>query len=168
MTDAAFDLVHVNVAIARYPSDHPAMADFNAQGEAVNRAAQESPGFLWTPTGGEAGDGAAVFGHPLTLANISTWQSIEALWRFSYSGLHHRALGRRREWFEPPSGPGLALWWAPRGARPTFAEAKDRIDRLAAEGPTPYAFTFKDAFDAAGNRHVGLVRGIRVGGLTTT
>jgi hypothetical protein len=150
MTPAGHDLVHFNLAFARYPLDHPSMAGFADQLETVNRLAENSPGFLWTAADGEAGDAAAVFGNPLVLANISTWQSVQDLWRFVYEGLHGRALTRRREWFETLRGPAYVLWWATSGARPNWLDARDRLEHLEQHGPAPYAFTFKHAFRATG------------------
>lgn len=42
----------------------------------------------------------------------------------------------------------MVLWWVPAGATPTVDEAKERLQALRAEGPTPYAFTFKHRFPA--------------------
>lgn len=151
MRTVAHNLVHFNLAFARHPLDHPSMAGFASQLETVNRLAENSPGFLWTAADGEAGDAAAVFGTPLVLANISTWQSVEDLRRFVYEGLHGQALTRRREWFEAVRGPAYVLWWAPRGARLTWLDARARLEHLEEHGPTPCAFTFKHAFTATGD-----------------
>lgn len=150
MTSRVFTLVHFNMAIAKYPLDHPGMATFAAQLEIVNQAAQASPGFVWTAENGEAGDAVAVFGTPLVLANISIWTSLDALRRFTYGGLHGTVLSRRRDWFEIPEGPSYVLWWAPAGHRPAWAEAKDRMQQLRDSGSTPRAFTFAKAFGPDG------------------
>ncbi|MFJ4790482.1 DUF3291 domain-containing protein [Streptomyces sp. NPDC088794] len=42
----------------------------------------------------------------------------------------------------------VVLWWVPAGHRPTVAEAEERLLRLRADGPTPYAFTFRSPFPA--------------------
>ena len=144
------DLVHFNLAIARHPLDHPAMQGFAAQLEAVNRLAESSPGFIWTPAEGEAGDAIATFGHPMVLANMSTWRTLEDLRRFVYGGLHGAAIARRREWFEPTNRPAYVLWWAQKGRRPKWIDAKERLHRLECEGATAHAFTFTKPFDAEG------------------
>ena len=146
------ELVHFNFAIARLPLDHPDMAGFTTQLDAVNRLAQTSPGFVWTPAEGEAGDALATFGDPRVLANMSTWRSIEDLRRFTYETAHGLALRRRREWFEPADGPAYVLWWVAAGHRPNWNEAKRRLDHLAALGPVPEAFTFSKAFGPSGER----------------
>jgi hypothetical protein len=42
--------------------------------------------------------------------------------------------------------PVLAMWWVPAGHIPTLDEAKEKLDLMAREGPTPLAFTFKKRF----------------------
>ena len=150
MISSDYDLVHFNLAIARHPLDHPSMAGFTGQLAEVNRLAESSPGFVWTPADGEAGDAVATFGHPLVLANMSTWRSLDDLRRFVYEGLHGGALKQRREWFEPLAGPVYVLWWAPAQHRPDWIEAKQRLHDLKRHGPTPYAFTFTHAFSPSG------------------
>ena len=150
MTPTVYDLVHFNLAMARYPLDHPDMAGFTDQLAEVNRLAEASPGFVWTPAGDEAGDAVTAFGSPLVLANISTWRSLEDLRRFVYDGIHGTALRRRREWFDPLPGPPYALWWALGGSRPNWTEAKSRRRQLEMHGPTPLAFTFNSAFNSSG------------------
>lgn len=146
----SYDLVHFNLAIGKHSIDHPNMAGFTRQLAEVNRLAETSPGFLWTPADGEAGDAVAAFGHPLVLANISTWRSLEDLRSFVYEGLHGLALKQRREWFEPSSRPAYVLWWGPAGVRPNWIEAKQRLQVLELHGPTPHAFTFTHAFSPSG------------------
>ena len=146
----SYDLVHFNLAIGKQPLDHPSMAGFTSLLAEVNRLAETSPGFLWTPADGEAGDAVATFGNPLVLANISTWRSLDDLRRFVYEGLHGGALKQRREWFEPITGPAYVLWWGSAGHRPNWIEAKQRLQKLEILGPTPHAFTFTHAFDPSG------------------
>jgi len=123
-----YELVHFNFAMAKRPLDHPDMAGFTSQLDAVNRLASASPGLVWSPADGEAADAVATFGSLLVLANMSTWRSLEDLRRFTYEGQHGLALKKRREWFDPPSGPSYVLWWVPAGYRPNWEEAKRRLD----------------------------------------
>ena len=83
------------------------------------------------------------------IVNLTVWESIEALREFAYQSGHVEVLRRRREWFVPLDGPSLVLWWVPAGHRPTVEEARERLERLAADGPTPHAFTLKTPFPAA-------------------
>jgi hypothetical protein len=54
--------------------------------------------------------------------------------------VHKRFYGRRPEWFEKLDWPHFVMWWVPAGHRPTPIEAKERLDHLAAHGPSDYAF----------------------------
>lgn len=80
------------------------------------------------------------------IVNMSTWESIDSLWDFVYSGDHIAVMRRRREWFERFESTYLALWWIPVGHIPTVEEAKLRLASIDEHGPTPYAFTFKQRF----------------------
>jgi hypothetical protein len=144
----AYHLAHFNLAMARERLDHPALAGFVAELDAVNVLATTSPGFVWMPNGDEAGNPAAVFGTPLALANISLWRSVDALRAFTYTGRHGTALRRRREWFEPAAGPAYVLWWVVDGHRPDFVEGQTKLAHLAAHGPTAQAFNFSTTFEA--------------------
>lgn len=53
---------------------------------------------------------------------------------------------QRHEWFERFEGAYVALWWVPAGHIPSVDEAKKRLAHLDANGPTPFAFTFKVRF----------------------
>jgi hypothetical protein len=43
----------------------------------------------------------------------------------------------------------LVRWWVPAGHRQSIAEAIARLEVLRAKGPTPEAFTFRQAFPPA-------------------
>jgi hypothetical protein len=49
----------------------------------------------------------------------------------------------------------LVLWWVPSGHRPSVAEAILRLELLRAKGPTPEAFTFRNAFPPPESRFSG-------------
>ena len=142
MQHDGYELVHFNFAMAKRPLDHPDMAGFTSQLDAVNRLASASPGFVWTPAEGEAGDAVATFGSPLVLANMSTWRSLEDLRRFTYEGQHGLALRRRREWFDAPMVLDTCSGGCRRDIGLTGSRPKRRLEQLDAYGPTPEAFTF--------------------------
>jgi hypothetical protein len=142
MNDQAFHLVHANVAIALAPLSDPIMADFLNRVDEINALAQASPGFVAQPTPADAGQvytGRA-------LLNLSIWESVESLDRFTHHGQHALALGRRAEWFEQRAEPNYVLYWTPSGHLPIEAEVQGRFDYLTRHGPTPYAFTFEHRF----------------------
>ena len=140
-------LAQLNIARARAPLDDPLLADFMAQLDAVNALAESTPGFVWRlkSNSGNATDIRA-FDDPRMIVNMSVWDSVDALFAFTYKTAHTKVMNRRKEWFEPLPGPHMVLWWISAGALPTLDEAKQRLEYLAAHGPTTAAFTFKVRF----------------------
>ena len=80
------------------------------------------------------------------IVNMSTWASLEALADYVYGAPHRAIMVQRRQWFEKFESVYLALWWVPAGHIPSIDEAKERLARLEANGPTPEAFTFRKPF----------------------
>lgn len=139
-------LAQLNIARLRAPLDSPALAGFVALLPEVNALAERSPGYVWRLQD-ESGDATALrpFGADV-IVNLTVWESVEALHGFTYRTTHLEPMRRRREWFVPADGPHLVLWWIPAGARPTLAEAAERLDRLRHDGPSPAAFTFRSPY----------------------
>jgi hypothetical protein len=135
----------------RAPLHDPIMAGFVAQLAHINAVADASPGFVWRLQT-EDGDATAVraFDDERILVNMSLWESLEALHAYVYRSAHVGPLRERRQWFEPMEGPVLVLWWIEAGHVPTVLEAKQRLAVLAANGPTPEAFTFRQPFPPPG------------------
>jgi heme-degrading monooxygenase HmoA len=146
---AAHHLAQVNVATLRAPLDGPELAGFVAQLEPINALADHSPGFVWRLQT-EDGDATSIrpYDDERIMVNLSVWASLEALRGFVYATRHLDVMRRRREWFHRMADPYLALWWVPAGTIPTVAEARDRIELLAGNGPGPEAFTFRSPFPA--------------------
>jgi len=142
-------LAQFNIARARAPLDDPMLADFMAQLDDVNALAEASPGFVWRlkSDSGNATDIRA-YDDPRMIINMSVWESIDALFAFTYKTVHTKVMNQRREWFEPRTGPHIVLWWVPAGTAPTVVEAIQRLDHLAAHGSTAVAFTFKERLSA--------------------
>ncbi|MDQ1654221.1 MAG: hypothetical protein QOI35_3421 [Cryptosporangiaceae bacterium] len=144
-------LAQANVMHAKCPPDDPRMAEFVALLAPMNRLADSSPGFVWRLQT-EDGDatGIQAFDDPLTLINMSVWQSQEALWNYAYASQHLNVMRRRREWVAKVADVVLALWWVEAGHIPTVTEANQRLALLRAHGPTPGAFTFRQSFPPPG------------------
>ncbi|MEO9167607.1 MAG: DUF3291 domain-containing protein, partial [Aestuariivirga sp.] len=53
-------------------------------------------------------------------------------------------------WFKKPEWPPYVLWWVKEGRYPTWTEGVERHEHLHDRGPTPFAFTFKAAFNSEG------------------
>jgi hypothetical protein len=146
-------LAQANIARMVAPLDDPVMADFVRQLEFINSVADQSPGFIWRLQT-EDGDATAIraFEDDRILFNMSVWESIESLYAYVYRSEHLQPLRSRRQWFQRIDGPHLVLWWIPTGHRPSVAEAKERLILLAATGPCPQAFTFREPFSPGGDR----------------
>ncbi len=147
MSQGDWHVAQVNIGIPVEPLDTPALAGFVALLEPVNALADSAPGFVWRLQTDD-GDATSIraFDDDRMIINMSVWESIEALWNFVYDGDHLKAMRRRREWFTRLAESHMALWWVPAGELPTVADSELRVARLRAEGPTPYAFTFKQRF----------------------
>lgn len=140
-------LAELNVARAVAPMDDPAMADFVNDLDRINALGEASPGFVWRLKD-ESGAATSIraYDDPLVIVNLTVWTSIEALREYAYRSAHVESFRRRREWFAPFDGPSLVLWWVPAGHIPSTIEARERLDHLAANGPTTTAFTLKATF----------------------
>ncbi|MFC9826681.1 DUF3291 domain-containing protein [Streptomyces albogriseolus] len=151
----AYELAQVNIARLKAPLDTPLLKDFVDNLDPVNADADAADGFVWRLQSDD-GDATAisVFGDPWLIINMSVWRDQDALTAFMYRGRHREMLSRRREWFERVEEAMTTLWWVPAGHRPSVAEAENRLLRLRAHGPTPYAFTLRTSFPpgAAGER----------------
>ena len=142
-----FHLAQANIARMRAPLDDPLMEGFVSRLEPLNALADASPGFVWRLQTDD-GDATAlrIFDDDLTLFNLTVWESIEALESYVYQTNHVAAVQQRAKWFERPSKSPLVLWWIRAGHLPTEAEAKDRLEMLWENGPSPDAFTFRSRF----------------------
>jgi hypothetical protein len=140
-------LAQVNIGRMRDALESATMAGFVARLDEINALADRSEGFVWRL---QTDAGNATYLRPYDderiLFNLSVWQSVEALRAYVYDSAHVELIRRRQEWFARFEGVYLALWWVPAGHRPSVDEAKARLARLASEGPTPFAFTFRTLF----------------------
>jgi Domain of unknown function (DUF3291) len=145
-----FHLAQLNIGRFRAPLEDPIMEGFRVALDPINALADRAPGFVWRLQT-EEGNATAIrpyAGDDLMAINLSVWESLESLRQLVYSGPHLETLRARKQWFEPPDGPILVLWWIPAGQIPTVAEAQGRLQHLREHGPTPHAFTFKTPFPA--------------------
>ena len=146
-----FHLAQVNIARARAEMTDPLMAEFVANLPEINALADHTPGFVWRLQT-EDGDATAVrpYADTRILINLSVWEDVPALGDYVYRSAHAGVMRRRREWFERFERSYVALWWVPAGHRPSVAEAVERLEHLERHGPTPFAFSFREAFGPDG------------------
>lgn len=143
------------------PADDPANDGFYALNDPVFATVDAAPGLIarsgYAADAGPESWGAEVYprfhddtGDGWSPATLSLWTDPEAIFAFTYSGLHASALKRGREWFVKPTWPPLVMWWMATDARPTWADGVRRLERLHDTGPSPDAFSFKALYNATG------------------
>jgi len=140
------NIAQLNIARLVAPLDSPELKDFVGLLGEINELADTSPGFVWRLQD-DAGDATSFrpFGDDV-IVNLTVWESVDALYAYTYRSAHLPVLQRRREWFVRSTRPHLVLWWIDKSARPTLAEAERRLAHLVEHGPTPRAFTFRNPF----------------------
>lgn len=148
-------LAQLNIAEAKYGTDDARMDGFTGRVDIINAMADRSPGFIWRLTDDDETDGALSLRmegqNDYTLVNMSVWQDIESLFHFIYKTAHAKVMQGKEDWFNPMSRSHMVLWWIEDGHIPSMDEAKEKLDAIRANGPTPLAFDFQTPFNAAGN-----------------
>jgi len=142
-------LAQCNISRLLAPLDSPQLAPFVAELLRINALAGAAPGFLWrlkTPTGDATS--LRIFDDEMIIVNMSIWESIDALFAFTYRTGHTDIVRKRDDWFERAAVPMVALWWTPRDIIPTVEDMKERLEHLRKHGATPFAFTFRQRFPA--------------------
>lgn len=132
----------LNIGRALYPLDDPRMAGFMTMLDAINAIAERSPGFAWRMKD-ETGVGATNIKYtddPQQIANMSVWESAEALEHFVWNTAHKKIYNGKHSWFEVPKAPILVMWPVPIGHVPTLEEGLERLEHLRAQGSTDYAY----------------------------
>lgn len=144
-------LAQLNIARLRYPIDAPETQGFVVELEPVNALADEAPGFVWRLQTDD-GDATSIrlFEDDLMIVNLSLWESLESWRDFVFSGRHLDVMRKRRAWFERMAAAYSVMWWVPAGHVPTPDEAVQRLELLRESGPTPQAFTMRQAFSPSG------------------
>ena len=142
-------LAQLNIARSRAPLTDPIMAGFVEQLDTINALAEQSAGFVWRL---KTDDGNATsihaFDDDLLIVNMSVWESLDALYEFTYKSDHVQVFRRRTDWFERMTAPALTMWWLPAGDVPSVDQAKQRLEYLHHHGCTARAFNFKTHFPA--------------------
>jgi heme-degrading monooxygenase HmoA len=134
-------LAELNIARPRFPLDDPRMVDFVDNLDRVNAVAERSPGFVWRLKGdGNDATDIRFDDDPDSIVNMSVWETAEHLEHFVWNTVHKHIYRRRGEWFPSFGKPYFVMWYVPVGHEPTLAEAKARLDHLAANGSNSYSF----------------------------
>jgi hypothetical protein len=145
--NARYQLAQLNVGRMLGPIDSPIMAGFVAKLNEINALAEADAGFVWRLVG-EGNDATSLrpYDDDRMIVNMSVWHNLEALRQYVYSGDHAKVMAQRKQWFEQMTEMHMVLWWVPNGHRPSVNEALERLKTLQQHGPSPVAFTFRQAF----------------------
>lgn len=148
MTTSHYHLAELNIAQLRAPLSDPSIQEFVDNLQPINALADHSPGFVWRLQT-EDGDATSLraFDNDLIIVNLSVWESVEALRAYVYQSRHVDFVRRKKEWFDKLGSVHFVMWWIPVGHIPTVAEAKAKLEHLAAHGETAEAFTFRRVFE---------------------
>ena len=135
-------VAQINIGTMLGATDDPIVAEFMENLERINAIADDAPGFVWRLQT-ESGNATEIqiFPDPLTLVNMSVWESVEALKEYVYRSDHVEFFRRRAEWFAPDAK-RVGLWHIATGQIPALDDAVRRVEFLERNGPTPYAFGF--------------------------
>lgn len=148
-------LAQLNIGVATEPMENPSMVGFTGNIDRINALADRFEGFVWRLTDETSDtDGALDLrlpGDANMLVNMSVWESVESLYRFVYQTAHAKIMRDREQWFVPMTEQYMVLWWVEEGHIPDLEEAKEKLDLLRKNGPTPAAFSFTVPFDENGN-----------------
>jgi hypothetical protein len=150
---AVYHLAQVNIARLLAPLDSPELHGFVSRLAEINALADAAPGFVWRLRT-EDGDATALrpYQDDRILINLSVWESLETLHGFVFQSRHVELMRQRRAWFEPMAEAYMALWWVPAGHRPSVEEARQRLEQLRREGPSPAVFWFRQPFPPPSGR----------------
>jgi hypothetical protein len=128
----------------------PSMADFTAQLDEINLLGEQSEGFVWRL---KSDTGNATSYNPYNddriIVNFTVWETAGHLKNFVYNSAHRAVMKDRKKWFENFGQPSYVLWYITAGTIPTLDEAVERLAHLQQNGPSPYAFDFKNIFEPA-------------------
>ncbi|HMO09348.1 MAG TPA: DUF3291 domain-containing protein [Paracoccaceae bacterium] len=145
-------LAELNIGRLVAPPGDPRVAAFMAALDRVNGLGKRSPGFVWMMEGsGEPGTGnteTKIGGDERFVANMTVWDSVQALEHFVWNTVHRAFYERRTEWFEALGQMHFVMWWVPAGHRPTLEEGLARLDHLKAHGDSDHAFGWTYVKDA--------------------
>jgi len=142
-----YNLAQVNIAKMLAPIDDPIMADFVNNLDRINALAEQSEGFVWRLKDIENNATAIkAFEDDTLIINMSVWNTMDALFQFTYKSDHVEIFTRRKEWFSRIKEMHMVFWYVPEGYIPSPKEARERLEYINKHGETPYAFSFKSKF----------------------
>lgn len=149
-----YHLAQANIARFKARLDDPIMKEFVDFLEPVNRFAEESKGFIWRlkdEQGRPASYIESPFKDEMMAVNISVWKNLDSLRDFVYGTVHSYFLRNKKKWFDLKGPSQFVLWWMPEGTLPTLEMAKEKLELLEKNEPSPEAFSMATLYDPNGN-----------------
>lgn len=143
-----FQLAQINIGrIKGVDINDPIMKEFKDNLDTINGLAESSKGFVWRLKD-DQNNATSInpYEDVQVLINVSVWETIEDLEFFVYRTFHTDFLRRRKQWFQSYGKAFTAMWWIEAGHFPTIEEATYRLDYLQKNGPSAFAFDFKQKY----------------------
>lgn len=140
-------IAQINIAKMKGEKESPVMIDFVNNLERINSLADKSDGFVWRLIEEESyAANINFFADEYLLVNMSVWEDLDCLHNFTYQSLHREIFKRKQEWFNKMEKMHMAIWFLEGESYPTVNEGRTRLEYIQNNGPTPYAFSFKNSF----------------------
>ena len=141
------------------PSEDPANDGFHERNDPLFELADGTPGMVarsgYPDEPGRDSWGPQVYprfyvdnGDGWAPSTLSIWADLISAKAYIYRGPHLEAMRKGHGWFIKPTWPPLVLWRIAKGTHPTWADGCAKLEHLHDHGPTPAAFTFKEAYAA--------------------
>ena len=142
-------IAQLNIAMSRYDTDDPRMAEFMQNLDRINALAERSKGFVWRLQD-DSGNATGIKrdGDPRALLNMSVWETAEDLERYVFGTVHAQFYKRGLEWFEAPDEPHFVMWTVEDGHIPDAEEALEKLEELRRHGPSEHVFGWGQLADA--------------------
>lgn len=135
-------IAELNVAYPKYDMNDQRFAGFVNNLDRINALAERSPGFVWRLKDDVAGNAMdlQVDEDPALIPNLSVWESVEDLERFTFGTVHAQIYKLRENWFTPMQERHFVMWHVPVGHQPTLEEAMAKLAQINADGPSDDVF----------------------------
>ena len=135
-------IAELNVAYRKYELNDPRFAGFVNNLERINALAERSPGFVWRLKDDTVGNATElqVGDDPTLIPNLSVWESVEDLERFTFGTVHAQIYKLRENWFKPMHERHFVMWHVLVGHQPTLEEAMAKLAQINADGPSDEVF----------------------------
>lgn len=135
-------IAELNVAYPKYDMNDRRFAGFVNNLDRINALAERSPGFVWRLKDDVTGNAMDLQpdDDPAMIPNLSVWESVEDLERFTFGTVHAQIYKLRENWFKPMQERHFVMWRVPIGQQPALEEAIAKLAQINADGPSDDVF----------------------------